>query len=314
MNHLGKILLVSVSLLGSLLPAVRGAEPAQPVSPPAPEDAPFRFSDLLPRPLQKDPRINLSIVTEVTKLGKTYASPTRDQPAYYTVLDGGLAEEGDVVAGVKAPPPAKLAQIMEASLAASGYLKASAKNPPTVVIYYRWGSFNHLGAADRSDPDAPVDDGMGDLSDPAQVKNLMARAALVGGTKFMLDFMSVVDSQSLNTLKMFRQRDRQTDGLVAMTTTDLYFLLAMAFDYNGVQHGQKKLLWSTKLSTDSSGLAMDDTLPAIVTRAANYFGHDTKGPLLFHPHLFDGHVDIGEATVQRYIDNPPVATTSAKKP
>ncbi len=307
-----KTSLLPVCLLVLLPLALRGAEPAQAeVSPPPPPpDEHFSFSDLLPRPFQKDPRINLSIVTEVTKLGKTIPAPTRDKPAYYTILDGGLAEAGDVVGGNTPPPPAKLAQIMEASLAASGYRKASGKNPPTLVIYYQWGSFNRLRAADQSDAATPSGGGIGDLSDPAQVRNLAARAALVGGTKFMLDFMEVLDSQSLRTLGTFQGRDRQSGQLVAMTTSDLYFLLAMAFDYNSVQRGERKLLWSTKVSTDSQGLAMDDTLPAIVTRAASYFGHDTKGPVLFHPHLLDGRVDIGEATVQGYIENPP----PAKKP
>jgi hypothetical protein len=282
----------------------RGAEAN---SAPPPADS-FRLSDLLPRPLQKNPRLNLSIVTEMTKDGRALAVPTPEHPAYYFVSDGGLEEEGDAVAGDKPPPAEKLAEIMRSSLAASGYLPAAAGHPPTLVVHYRWGSFNHLST---------IGGAVDDPEDMAVLKNLMERAALVGGMKFCVDFMRAYSSREMGTMNAFRLRDAQTDQLTTMTFSDLYFLLALAFDYDSAANGQKKLLWATKISTDSQGLAMGDTLPSLVHRAESYFGHDTNGPVLFHPRLFPGRVEIGEATVKGYLEEmPPPAekTPPANKP
>jgi hypothetical protein len=129
----------------------------------------------------------------------------------------------------------------------------------------------------------------------------MTRAALVGGVPFAIELMRAINNRTLN---FFRTRDERTDSLVTMAGSDLYFMIASAYEYEAASHGQMKLLWTTKLSTDSNGLAMDDTLPALVLSAKSYFGHETNGSVIFHPRLFQGHVDLGEATVTDYIENP----------
>jgi len=289
--------MTKASLILLSLVAVSPGAPAraEPNSAP-PADDRFRLSDLLPRPLQQNPRINLSIVTEMTKDGKAIPAPTKDRPAYYIAWDGGLVEEGDVVAGEQPPPPARLAELMCSSLAASGYQPASGRNTPTLVIHYRWGAFNHLSAI-GGDDSAPDDD--------VVLKNLMTRAALVGGVKFSVEFMRAYNSGLLAAMNAFRLRDERTDLLATMALSDLYFIVAVAYDYDGATHGQKKPLWITKISTDSQGLAMDDALPSLVARAGNYFGHETNGSVLFHPRLFPGRVEIGEPTVKDYLDNSP---------
>src|SRR6185369_270030 len=80
-----KKILILFSLPAALAGAWAGAEPTPKASPP---DR-FHLSDLLPRPMQKNQRLNLSIVTELTDDGKKVAAPTKDRPAFYTVLDGG---------------------------------------------------------------------------------------------------------------------------------------------------------------------------------------------------------------------------------
>src|SRR4051812_34575563 len=108
-------LLISFCLLAG------GAFAAQPRPQIAPGER-FRLADLLPRGLQKNPRLDLSVITELTEDGKTLPAPTKAQPAYYAVLDGGLVEAGDVLAGEKPPAGEKLARLMQSALAESGFL------------------------------------------------------------------------------------------------------------------------------------------------------------------------------------------------
>src|SRR5437762_2179150 len=70
----------------------------------------FTWSDLLPRSFQKNPRLDVMLRTELFEAGKKVPPPTVDHPTYYFLLDGGLVEEGDPVAGDKPPPPAGLAE------------------------------------------------------------------------------------------------------------------------------------------------------------------------------------------------------------
>jgi hypothetical protein len=287
-------LAVRVLLVLAGLPVlVAGTPEAKPAAAPATKSADdrFRISDLLPSSLQKNPRLNLSVVTDMTTAGKAIVPPTRDKPAYYVVMDGGLVEEGDVWAGERPPQSAKLAEVMQSSLARSGYQLAAEKNAPTLLIHYRWGVYNGLS-------------GFGD--DELVLRNLRTRALLVGGEKFTADLMWAVANRKLGGLQTLRI-DERNDMLVSLASSNLYFLLAVAYDYAAAQRGEKKQLWSTRICTDSHGLAMDEALPALVTNAGNYFGHETKGAVLFQPRLFEGKVEVGEPTVVR---DPP----AAKKP
>jgi hypothetical protein len=292
------LLVLSLALA---LPSLLRAEDATPkatVPPPAP--ARFRLSDLLPTSLQKNPRLNLSIITEMSEAGRLIPAPTKDKPTYYVIWDAGLTEEGDGVAGERPPPAEKLAQIMKSSLAASGYLPANEKNPPTILLCYNWGSFNHL---------SPMDEGTGE-SDASVRKNVMMRAILVGGAKFGVDLMTAVNDQ---TVYLFRTRDDINESLIDLAAGDLYFVMVRAYDFEAAKKKEKKILWSTKIATDSQGVAMDDALLTIVAKGKTYFGHETNGAVLFHPRLFDGKVEIGEATVVPDAPAPQPAPPSAKK-
>jgi hypothetical protein len=290
--------LMLLSLLAGLGGTLSGAEP----KPAAPKER-FRLADLLPRTLQKNPRLNLSIITELSDDGRKVAAPTKERPAYYTVLDGGLVEAGDVMAGEKPPAAEKLARMMRSALAESGFQPATAANPPTLLVHYRWGVYNHL---------SPLSDEDGDPEDDAMRKNFMARASLVGGQKFAGDLLRAYDRRGMGALEAFRLKEPDYELLVQMAESDLYFLIAIAYDGEAAKQGKKKVLWTTKLSTDAHGLVMDETLPALVANAGPYFGHETKGAVIFHPRIHEGRVEIGEATVKGYLDEVPAAGAGAK--
>ncbi len=290
-------------ILAALPPMLHGDEPL--FVPPS--DDSMRLSDFLPRSLQKNPRLNLSILTEVTPAGKAITPPDRNHPAYYIAVDGGMGEEGNVIAGEIPPSPDKWRKVMIASLAASGYLPASNLHPATLIIHCRYGSFNHVNSVGGTVPvsgsilDDPIALNAMQL-DALQFRNLIYKAALVGGEKFAVDMARAMNT---GTLTFFRDRDAHTDTLVDLAFGDLYFVIASAYDYDAATHGVQKLLWRTKISTDSNGLMMDDAVPTLTSDAREYFGHPTDGPVVFHPRLISGRVILEQPVIKEYLDKMP---------
>jgi hypothetical protein len=87
---------------------------------------------------------------------------------------------------------------------------------------------------------------------------------------------------------------------VATARDNLYFIIATACDFEAAVQGKVVVLWQTRISTDSRGVSMDETLPQMAASAATYIGHETDGPVkLDRPTVKDGKVDIGEAVVVR---------------
>jgi hypothetical protein len=73
---------------------------------------------------------------------------------------------------------------------------------------------------------------------------------------------------------------------------DRYFVIIMAYDFQAMwKHKQHKLLWETRFSVRSRGVAFDKDLPLIVKSASKYFGKDSHG--LLHEEMPEGRVDVG---------------------
>lgn len=284
----------------------------------------FRLSDLLPRGLQPNPRLEISVLTEVAPDAKGVTPPDPAHPAYFLPWDGGLVEAGDVIAGERPPKKEQLASMMQRALAASGYLPATKDHPPTLVIHYRWGSYNHLTSLDSGSGQPSSDDGgdsgaaasdsppSDDLTDAMVRKNLFARAALVGGVKFAQELLRAADR---HVMDQFRLEDPRNEDLVEMALGDLYFVVAVGYDADAARHGKVKPLWTTKISTNSQGLSMDDTVPALAANGRKLFGHETDGPVLATPRLFEGKVEVGEPFVVKdaaTIEAPAKTPNAAK--
>lgn len=291
-----RLLLGIAALLLAFGPTSSSADTS--AAPPAVWEA-DRFN-LLPRAFQKDPRLDVMIVTEYTQAGRKLPPPSPGRPQYFVQLKGAYTEVGDVIAGERKPPDDYLATILRESLAQAGYLPADRGHPPAIALFYRWGSFNKL---------SPIDDPTGangpEPDDPLQSLNLVERAALVGGTKFAVEMAHAMQSGTLNFLESSSPR---TAFLVQLARGNLYFLMASAYDYPAAAQGKRVLLWSTKVSTDSNGVAMDESIPQLVASAGPYFGHETGGPVrLNRPVVKEGKVLFGVPVVKEYLppDAPP---------
>jgi hypothetical protein len=252
----------------------------------------------LPRAFQTDPHLDVMIVTELTKAGRAVPAASPEHPVYYSGEDGGLATVGDLIGGEHAPKPADLAKLMARSLRAGGFLPAVAGHPPTIYIYYRWGSFNKLSDLDPpSQIAAPGATNVNGPMDDLQVRNLMERAAMVGGTKFAIEWNEALEA---GTFDSWENKSARNVFLVDQATGNLYFIIATACDYQAAVSGKVSVLWQTRISTDSRGVSMDGSLPQMAVSAATYIGHETDGPVrLDRPMLKEGSVEVGEPVVVR---------------
>lgn len=138
---------ILVSLAALFSTVAFAADPAPNLVPAAaaktakePKESGFVFS-LLPKSLQRNPRLSFNIFTEMTAEGRKVRQPTPQAPAYYIaqaagVYHGGVGAEHDL----KSPPVEKLEMMMKRALAESGYLPSeNATQPPTLAIIYHWG-------------------------------------------------------------------------------------------------------------------------------------------------------------------------------
>lgn len=229
------------------------------------------------------PRINVLIGTELTNAGRKGPLASLEHPVYYTGADGGLTNGGDPIGGEHLPRPEVLANLMVKSLRSGGYLPASAGHPPTVYIYYSWGAFNGLRGDHGRSNVGPFE--------YLEYQNLMARAILVGGTKFATEWD---EANSFNTFDRFKGESARNSFLVAAASSNLYFLVATACDYQAAIRGKIVILWQTRLSTDARIVSMDESLPQMVASAASYIGHETNGPVrLNRPSVPEGEVEVG---------------------
>lgn len=279
MRRSARAIFAALVTLAAFVDPLRAEEPEK-------QKEKFRLSDLLPRGFQRNPRIELSIVTELTPDGRKIEPPTPDRPAYFLTLDGGIVEEGEVIAGEKPPNAERLAAIMRGALATNGYLPATSQNRATIMIHYRYGSFNTF--------DAEVAETTTEI---AGLRHLLLRASIVGGSRFAIELGQAI-GRGPEAVASFRLRDAKTDWLVEQAmSNNLYFIVASAYDLEAGLRGEKKLLWRTKISTESQGLAMDDTVISLATSGAAYFGREMTESVQISPRLFKGKVEIGETTV-----------------
>jgi hypothetical protein len=303
-------------------PLLGRAAPAPAAKPPAEEKERFSWSDLLPISLQKNPRLSLTVITEMTKAGEAVPPPTPARPAYYLITDGKMVEEGDVIAGEKPPKRELLLRALKSALAVNGYLPASPEHPPTLAIHYMWGSFNRLSGlettlpgASAEEPDTTVEDDGSNLltSDPAVRKNQLLRASVIGGGKFARELAEATRGGATG-LMVFRGRDARTEWLVdEVAHSNRYFIIATAFDVGAAQRREKVVLWITKISTDSTGLSMDESMLALVGNAGPHFGRAMTEAATLRVRLKEGKVEIGTPTVQEYLERAPERTTPPVK-
>ena len=283
------------------------------------QDSGWNFS-LLPKAFQRKPQIDMTVFTTVTDAGRLVAPASPDHPVYYVVYPGGFREFGGSYAGVHPPPVADLERVMKKALASQGYLPATdAAHRPSVLVVFTWGMHSRLDPMTEN------------ISPQAMLRNMLERAALVGGLGFANQVGKAYEERALSQLSgpafadaSFNLIDpvhRLTEGsvkseyLMDQIWDDIYFVVASAYDYASVAQGKRTLLWRTNMTVNTGGVNMKETLPPLIATAAPFFGHETEGPEALQRRINrKGQVDIGQATVVEYMDSSAPAATPQATP
>ncbi len=305
------------------------AKPAKP----EPKKSEWVFS-LLPKSLQKNPQIDLTVITEMTEAGKKLPPVSSSAPAYFISQSGGFKQLGHAPGNEKSLAPEQVEKLLTRALAPNGYYPAEpAKKEPTLAIIYVWGSHNLLVEGDADNPS---------LSGEMVARNLLDRAALVGGEKFakqMLELFQQADSMALsapapradpsgvmptmqpilgpeqmafmNPVNQFKRANAKNEFLVEQAAEDVYYVVASAYDYQSLLKKQRVLLWRTRMTVAAQGVSQEQTLPTLIATAAPYFGKDMTEPeILTRRPVKDGNVEIGTPTV---VEPAPAAPAKKKE-
>jgi hypothetical protein len=304
---------LSVALAENHLPVGIPAKPA------APAQSQWVFS-LLPKSLQKNPSLELTVITEVTDEGKKLPPVSPDHPAYYLPQSAGYVQVGDTYGNEKTVPADELERLLKKSLAANGYLPANPPaQPPSLAVIYYWGAHNLLN------------NDIGSLSADQVARNILDRAALVGGEKFAKELATLferldalvksspsgsIDSSDSsgdpsgtaptiapglttfnNPVNLFKMRSLKNEFLLDQASDDCYYVVASAYDYAAFTHQQRKLLWRTRMTVNSKGVSQVQSLPTLISSAAPYFGRDMAESEILSKRVKEGEITIGTPTV-----------------
>jgi hypothetical protein len=279
--------------------------PAAPAAPAAPEPAKPNWdwlTALLPKTFQANPELEMTVITEMTDEGRKLPPVTPDHPAYYDAESGGDHEMGELNAREEKLPPEDVRPLLIRGLALNGYRPAERPvHPPSLLIIYIWGTHNAITA----------NDGQGNTTaSPDEVlRNVLDRAALVGGKKFADELTTVIqDTQNLRDsgmagsfpppVNIFKMQHANNESLLNQALADVYFVVASAFDYQSVVTGHPTLLWRTRMTVSSQGVAIRQAIPTVVASGARYFGREMSDSAIINRRpISGGKVEIGTPTV-----------------
>jgi hypothetical protein len=276
MKTVPQLAALAVSLALVACPLLPAAESNSPVRTPL-----FGFN-LVPKPFQKNPQLEITIFTELTDFGRTQPAVSPETPARFVVHAKGAMSMGVGISGDRMPSNEELQTVLDDSLAARGYLAATEDGPqPRFALIFHWGS--HYG----------FDLELAGLFPELQRQHVLERAMLVGGADFKKEVVRMIDwgpSPKDQTPKM--------SALLNQAGANLYYAVVSAYDFESVAHDKPRLAWRTTMTVTSSGVAMEEALPPLVMTASDFFGREMTEPSAIWRHVRRGTVEMGPL---RYI-------------
>ncbi len=304
----------STPLLFLTLATLLGQAPAK--APPKPEKKSGWVLELLPRAFQKNPNLDITVISELSPAGKQRPTASIDSPVYYLAHPAGYQARGEPTQ--QKPFPAEdVEKILRRSLGNAGYLPATAEHPPSLLVVYFWGAHNVIDAGNA-------------LSTDDLIRNVMDRASLVGGDKFARELgQAIRDSQTAaeatapppaageegttsmsaattfatmsalnDPVARFRRRSVKNDFLVSQASSNCYYIVATAYDYESIANPPRVLLWRVRMTVSSDGVTQLDAIPTMITAASPYFGKDMpESEVITKPAVPLGKVEVGMPTV-----------------
>lgn len=298
--------IVLILIIGCCLQSAGAAEPVPSIAPELPNKPASKWVfSLLPKAFQKNPSLAISIITEMTDEGRKIKPPTANNPTYYQTVSAGFHEEGPGTYEKGQVSAQNLEKHVQKALAVSGYLPGTADHPPTLLLVFFWGVHNKI---ERDDTET------GGIPDVGN-RNVLSRAALVGGAAFARDLARALNEQAMtgqapslfDPVYRFTNRDDLTRNLMEQVLDDCYYVVVSAYEGAAVARGEKKLLWRTKMSTPAQGVSQIETTPALADSGADYFGRDMSSAAIVDKRISrerGGRVDLGPLEFKGYVDEP----------
>ena len=239
--------------------------------------------------------VEVIAVTDTTPVGALRRPASASNPVYYSAVSAGYRDLGGIIAGEKIPNKDEVVKTISKVLAKQGYLPSSDAHPPALLLVWTWGTMN----TDRmytGDPD--------DLEGRQINRNQLMR--FMGAYKLNMISKDPRTSWQDDMMPMsgmlFRNADQ--DMIYELASEDLYVAAIAAYDYVAALEKKKVLLWTTKISCPSRGLAMPETLPVMLALAGPYIGRETAIPVSVKAaDKLKPEVKIGDPTVVEYLDN-----------
>lgn len=272
--------------------------------------------ELLPKPFQKNPDLKITVISELSEAGKQRPVVTTENPVRYVLHSGGYQERGEPM---KQKPMAieEVEKVLRRALEASGYLPASAEHPPAIAVIYTWGAHNVIR------PENAVSHG-------EVVRNVLDRAALAGGSRFaselakaFQDSTAIAEASArplgsgtqgtadlgaaaalnqmagiVDPVRLFKERNPKNDFLLNQATSNCFYLIASAFDYESLVSPRREMLWRTRMTVNSDGVSQLEAIPMLVSVAAPYFGRDmTESETISKKAPTKSQVEVGDPTL-----------------
>ncbi len=229
-------------------------------------------------------------VTDTTPAGALRRKVTPENPAYYQAVSAGFRDFGGIVAGDKIPPKEEVMKTIAKVLAKQGYLPGSNEHPPSLILIWTWGTLN----TDRM-PTADGEEG------PQINRTQMLR--FLGAYKLGLVSKEPTAFQQDLLMPGTLFRDADSEMIMDLATDDLYVAAISAYDYHAATRNEKVLLWTTKISCPSRGLALDQTLPTMLALAGPHIGRETDKPVSIKAtEKFKPEVKIGDPIMVEFLE------------
>ncbi|MGC4111443.1 MAG: hypothetical protein QM747_13675 [Nocardioides sp.] len=287
---------------------------------PASTDSPWFFS-LLPKSLQSNPRIDVTVMTEMTAAGRKLAPVDAEHPAFFVIQSGGFRQTQEAAVSPGLVAEQAIDGLVRRSLASQGYFPEAPEQGrhASLVLIYTWGVHTRPAVTET-------------LSGDDLVRNLYTRASLVGGDKFAHDLLKLIEQSSaqadaaqptnrtfpdgervvpsvlgpemmsfMNPIDRYRDASARNEFLLEQVGNDLYFVVVSAYDYATLVAGKRTLLWRTRMTAAMAGVASTDALPTLIKSAGPYFGRETTDVTVLTPRSSaTGKVEYGPLQVKEW--------------
>jgi hypothetical protein len=229
--------------------------------------APARASSLLEYLLPRHP-LQVVTVTDVLPEGKDRAAPSPQHPVYFLPVSAGYYDFGPSKAGERPVAPEEVTKTMYKVLAKQGYLPATTRHQPDIILVWVWGSLN-----------TPTIHFTSSIPGYNSVKLSAKAVSFMGGEKVGLRDSRLDPFSDLLLPTGLMRRSDTAQAIYDAAHDDLYTACVVAYDYRAAATGRKVLLWRTRISTPSLGFWLPEALPSMLAIASPFFGRETPQPV-----------------------------------